>query len=142
MLLSLLLLTVTTNVMAQVPSYSLDDVPAGVDAWLVTYQNNMVREGPNHQLAYVQTGPNEQKVWFSIDVALKTQPGQPTLQTYYNRRYRASESSQWFWEFPNSQPLSGTRGFVESVLYSATPRYVDGQWGFAWSYIMYTVDQP
>jgi hypothetical protein len=28
------------------------------------------------------------------------------------------------------------------VLYSATPRYVDGQWGFAWSYIMYTVDQP
>lgn len=140
--LSLLLLVIATNVMAQVPSYSLDDVPAGVDAWLVTYQGNMVRLGPNHQVAYVQTGPNEQKVWFAVDNAVRSQqdqqgPGGP----YYNRRYRANESSPWFWEFANSQLVSGTRGFPDSVLYSPTPRYKD-QWGLTWSYIMYSVDQP
>lgn len=129
-----------TNVVAQVPSYSLGDVPAGVDAWWVTYQNNMVRVGPNHQLAYVQTGPNEQKVWFSIDSGLRTQPGQHVGGPYYNRRYRASEGSQWFWEFASSQTITGTKGFIDSVLYSPA-RYYD-QYGTAWNYIMYSVDQP
>jgi hypothetical protein len=143
LLLSLLLLSAAANLVAQVPSYSLDDVPPGTDAWIVNYQGNMYRSGPNHQLAYVQTGPNEQKVWFSIDWAPKPDPGRPgpTTGPYYNRRYRASESSPWFWEFASSQPLHGITGFIDSVLYSATPRYTD-QWGYTWSYIMYSVDQP
>jgi hypothetical protein len=143
LLLSLLLLSAAANLVAQVPSYSLDDVPPGTDAWIVNYQGNTFRSGPNHQLAYVQTGPNEQKVWFSIDWAPKPDPGRqgPQLGPYYNRRYRASESSPWFWQYASSQPLYGITGFIDTVLYSPTPRYTD-QWGYTWNYIMYSVDQP
>jgi hypothetical protein len=139
----LLLFLIASTAVAQVPSNSLDDVPPGVNAWVATYQGNLAPMGPNHQLAYVQTGPNEQKVWYTIDIGLNPDP--PSQQggpgAYYNRRYRANESSPWYWQYANSQPISGTVGFIDSVLYSATPRYTD-QWGYTWNYIMYAVNQP
>jgi len=131
------LILAATSAVAQVPSNSLDDVPPGYDAWLTTYYGGLVRFGPNHQLAYVQTGPNEQKVWFSIDVGLNAGMG----HSYYNRRYRADASSPWYWEFSLSQAIWGTTGFVDTVLYSPMPRYQDPS-GHAWNYIMYAVHQP
>jgi hypothetical protein len=139
--LSILILGATTAT-AQIPSNSLDDVPPGFDAWYIIYTLDAMRFGPNHQLAYVQTGPNEQKVWFSFDVGLQTDPNHPGPgHSYYNRRYRADASSPWYWQYSLSQAITGARGFIDTVLYSPFPRYQDPN-GVAWSYIMYTIDQP
>lgn len=137
-----LLCAVAIPAMAQVPSYAPDDVPAASNQWTVTYQNNLVRTRPNHQVAFVQTGPNEQKVWFSVDVALYFDPSYtgPAV-AYYNRRYRADANSPWYWQYTFSQPVSSITGFVDTVLYSPMARYHDAS-GQVWNYIMYTVNQP
>jgi hypothetical protein len=136
-----LLFFFTTSAFAQVPSYSPDDVPRGFDAYYVTYTGSEYRSGPNHQLAYVQTAVDEQKVWFSVDSGLKTDATHPgPNHSYYNRRYRGGDG-QWYWQYADSQPISGVIGFVDTVLYSDTYRYGD-PYGQSWKYIMYTVNQP
>src|SRR5205809_4652 len=71
-------------------SNSPDDVPAGAGARLLNYAGNMFYAPPNHLMAFVQTSPDEQKVWFSVDVGFD---GQTRSWNYYNRRYRANSSS-------------------------------------------------
>ena len=131
-----------SSAFAQVPSYSPDDVPRGSDAYYVTYTGSLYQSGPNHQLAYVQTSLNEQKVWFSVDSGLKTDATHPgPNHSYYNRRYRAAGDQPWYWQYAYSQPVSGVIGFVDTVLYSDTYRYGD-PYGQSWKYIMYTINQP
>jgi hypothetical protein len=139
----LILFFIAATVMAQVPSYSPDDVPPGVGAYRVTYTGSYYLSKPNHQVAFVMTGLNEQKVWFSIDTAMHADAShpQPSPGNFYNRRYRASSSSPWYWQYAQSQPVYGTLGFVDTVLYSATPKYQSPN-GQTWSHIMYTVNQP
>jgi len=135
-------LIATAAANGQVLSNSPDDVPPGEDAWIVTYQDVMTRTRPNHQVAFVQTGPNEQKVWFTFDVHLIVPAGTPTpTAAYYNRRYRANESSPWYWEYQYSPRITNITGFIDSVLYSATPKY-RGPGGVKYNYVMYTVNQP
>ncbi len=140
-----LLLFVSTSVLAQncpplgtpspVPSNSPDDIPPGSNAWLVNHNGQLYRGGPNHMIAYVQTGANEQKVWYSIDAH------GPRYFIYYNRRYRASATSPWNWEYQYSQPVTTFSAFVTSVLYSSTAKYKDNA-GVPHKYVMYLVYQP
>jgi hypothetical protein len=123
-------------------STSPDDIPPGATATYVNYYGATFHARPNHQLAFVQTGQNEQKVWFSIDIGLI---GVSRGSSYYNRRYRASESSPWYWQYSQSQPFSDPNnpiGFVNQVLYSATPKYTASPGGTLYKYVMYTINQP
>jgi hypothetical protein len=132
------------SAVAQVPSYSLDDVPPAAGAYRVSYTGSYFLSKPNHQVAYVETGINEQKVWFSIDMALQPDASHPEVAgpgSFYNRRYRSSPGSQWYWQYAQSQPIYGTIGFVDTVLYSDTPKYQSPN-AQTWNYIMYSVNQP
>src|SRR6476469_102195 len=73
-----------------------DDIPHAAGAYYIASDSHYFLGQANHVMAYVQTGPNEQKVWFSIN----NTPQYPNC--YYNRRYRADGSSPWYWEFAQS----------------------------------------
>lgn len=124
-------------------SYSPDDVPPASNEILINVSGQAFNGRPNHQLAYVQTGPNEQKVWFSIDVHFENYD---KGSVYYNRRYRANASSPWYWQYSYSIPITNPNppiGFVDAVLYSPTPRYGrQNVYTEQYKYVMYTVNQP
>ncbi|HKO56039.1 MAG TPA: hypothetical protein VJ276_09180, partial [Thermoanaerobaculia bacterium] len=94
----------------------------------------------NHQVAFVQTGPNEQQVWFSVDVAFDVTPN--PFGPWYNRRYRADANSPWYWQYSQSIPISGGGGFVDQVLYSPTPKYSSTPGATLYKYVMYGISQP
>ena len=123
-------------------SQSPDDIPPGATAALINVSGNTFYALPNHEVAYVQIGPNEQKVWFSVDVHfIDVNHG----SNYYNRRYRANESSPWYWQYSQSQPFSDPNnpiGFVAQVLYSDTPKYSAYSGGALYKYVLYTFYQP
>jgi len=128
-----------TLVSSPVLSNSLDDVPPLENAWLINDSGVAALAKPNHQLAYVQTGPNEQKVWFSIDLGYEFTG--PQWGVAYNRRYRADANSPWYWEFSTSKAVTSFSAFVNAVLYSPTAKYYD-QNGTPHKYIMFLVNQP
>jgi hypothetical protein len=107
----------------------------------MNYSGGSFYARPNHQVAYVQTGPNEQQVWFSIDVAFSGTPSWSD-NPRYNRRYRADASSPWYWQYNQSLPIAGPIGFVDSVLYSPTAKYSADPGGPLYKYVMYNVNQP
>jgi hypothetical protein len=145
----LLLLAFTIPAYSQCPtlvdspilSYSTDDVPGAEPAWLITDTGSYYRARPNHQVAYVQTGPNEQKVWFSLDVGVQDNTPGPNWGVFYNRRYRADANSPWYWEFSTSKSVTSFSAFVDAVLYSPTAKYYD-MYGIPHKYIMFLVNQP
>lgn len=57
-------------------------IPPTLNSIVKTYMNTLAPGTANHTLAYVQTGPNEQKVWFAVDRA----PGHTVV--YFNQRTR------------------------------------------------------
>jgi hypothetical protein len=123
-------------------SNSPDDIPAGAGARFMNYAGNMFYAPPNHNLAFVQTGANEQQVWFSVDVGFRDQPPPGRGWNYYNRRYRADASSPWYWQYSLSPAIADTGGFVNQVLYSATPKYSAYPGGPLYKYVMFVCNQP
>src|SRR5215213_11892847 len=76
-------------------SYSTDDIPpTNID--LPTDFGTTVKAQANHNIAYVQVGPNDQRVWFGVDA----NPG--FYRVFYNRRKRATVTSPWYWEYDYS----------------------------------------
>jgi hypothetical protein len=130
--------TCPTLVDSPILSSSIDDVPPAETGHVRTYSGTYVLEKANHWLAYVQTGPNEQKVWFSLDISF---PDSLVFPVYYNRRYRADSSSPWYWEFTYSKAVTSYAAMPNTILYSATPKYVDRN-GVAHKYAMYFDYQP
>lgn len=124
-------------------SYSPDDVPPASNLTFLDVGGQPFHPRPNHQTAFVQTGPNEQKVWFSLDVHFEHYD---SASIYYNRRYRADASSPWYWQYSQSIPVTNPVpqvGFVNAVLYSPTPRYSRRNvYTEKYKYVMYTVNQP
>ena len=117
-------------------SSGLDDIPATNDH-LLTYTGAHAAGTANHNMSFMQTSPNEQKVWFFTDNASLDHE-----HIYYNRRYRANSSSPWYWEFSVSPAVTSYGATAGAVLYSAAPRYVDTRTNTAYSYVMYQVVQP
>jgi hypothetical protein len=120
-----------------VPSYSPSDVPAtGFD--ILTYTGSHAKARVNHNHAYVQINDNEQRVWFAPDSNLH--------RTFYNRRYRAYPGAQWYWQYSVSPVVidfgPNTSTGPGSVLYSATPKYVDTRNNETYEYMMFIVNQP
>jgi hypothetical protein len=114
-------------------SSSPDDIPSTNDH-ILTYTGAHAAGRANHNMSFMQTGPNEQKVWFFTDNTSVDHE-----HVYYNRRYRANSSSPWYWEF-SASPAVGTA--FGDVLYSASPRYKDTRTNTLYSYVMYQVVQP
>ena len=120
-------------------SNSPDDIPAtGFN--ILTYTGAHTPARANHNVAFVQTGANEQKVWFAPDAA----PG--LHKCFYNRRYRADGSSPWYWQYSVSPQViefvAPASAGPSVVLYSPTAKYVDTRTSTAYKYIMYQVNQP
>lgn len=130
-----------TLVDSPVLSYSPDDVPGAENAWLVNDSGVYSLARPNHQVAFVQTGTNEQKVWFSIDVGYQDGTTGPNWGVFYNRRYRADANSPWYWQFSSSKAVTSFSAFVDAVLYSPTAKYYDFNY-IPHKYIMFLVNQP
>lgn len=130
-----------TLVDSPVLSTSPDDVPPAENAWLINDSGVAALARPNHQVAFIQTGPNEQKIWFSLDFGVQDNTPAPTWGVFYNRRYRADANSPWYWEFTNSKSVTSFSAFVDAVLYSPTAKYYD-QYGQPHKYIMFLVNQP
>jgi hypothetical protein len=116
-----------------VPSYSPDDIPAtNVD--IVTYTGAYAKAQANHNMAFVQISPNDQRVWFFVD------PGSAGPFTFYNRRVRDTETSPWYWSYSYSPAV--TVSGPSAVLYSPTPRYFDSASGSWYKFLMYQIQQP
>jgi hypothetical protein len=123
-------------------SSSPDDIPPAAGAYIIANDSHYFLGRANHVMAFVQTNPNEQKVWFSLNLG-----PQYYANCYYNRRYRADTSSPWYWEFSQSplvlafpvQPNDLWSSLViDTVLYSPTPKY--GYPGY--NYVMFSTYQP
>jgi hypothetical protein len=127
-----------TLVDSPVLSSSVDDIPTAENSNIKTYAGSYAQWHPNHVIAFLQTGANEQKVWFSVDIGFSNSL---PLPVYYNRRYRADSSSPWYWEFSYSKAVTSYATFVTSVLYSSTAKYVDPT-HTAHKYVMYSIWQP
>lgn len=123
-----------------VPSYSPDDVPKTNALDVITYTGSVVKGGVNHNFAFVEITPDDQRVWFGVDAAA----GPPL--TYYNRRVRDNASSPWRWLYSYSpaviQYVAPTSSGPGNVLYSPTPRYYDSVSQRSYKFIMYQVHQP
>jgi hypothetical protein len=123
-----------------VPSYSPDDVPK-INAWdTITYTGALVKPGVNHNFAFVEVTPNDQRVWFGVDATA----GTPL--TFYNRRVRDNESSPWRWLYSSSpaviEYVAPTSSGPGNVLYSATPRYYDSVSQHSYKFLLYLNHQP
>lgn len=118
---------------------SLDNIPPG-SGQIINYQGSYFSARANGRFAVVQTGENEQKVWFGADSA------PPDGRVYYNRRYRANSSSPWYWQYSTSITIidhGDSSTGPNTVLYSPTPKYKDNSWtGGTYKYLMYSVSQP
>jgi hypothetical protein len=90
-------------------------------------------------MGFVQTGPNEQKVWFTINSV----PHYTTV--YYNRRFRTSSTAPWQWAYAKSIAVSWFPNpgslVVNAVLYSPAPKYQRG-YSMTYKYAMYATYQP
>ena len=111
-----------------------DDIPAtGVN--VLTYTGSHAAARANTTFGFVQINTNDQRVWFSPDAS----PGLHKI--FYNRRYRADANSPWYWQFSVSPLIwdftSQASAGPSSVLYSATPRYVDTRNGESYEFIAY-----
>ncbi|HKO54548.1 MAG TPA: hypothetical protein VJ276_01650 [Thermoanaerobaculia bacterium] len=118
-------------------------MPPGAGARVLDYSGNFFNAPPNHLMAFVQTGPNEQMVWFTVCVAFRTQPVR--FFNHFNRRYRADANSPWYWQYSTSPAFSdpnGLPGFITQVLYSPTPKYSQYPGGPLYKYVMFFCDQP
>jgi hypothetical protein len=127
-----------TLVDSPILSNSPDDIPPAETGYELTYAGSYVLAKADHWVTFIQTGPNEQKVWFSLNVVY---PDYNAYPVYYNRRYRADGNSPWYWEFTYSKAITSWTNFPNAVLYSATPKYVDRN-GVAHKYAMYLDYQP
>lgn len=119
---------------------TLDSIPPG-SYTILTHTGVRAEVTANGRLAVVEMNDNEQRVWFGPD----TSPG--TGRIYYNRRYRATVSSPWYWQYSKSiqiMNLGGTSAGPNSVLYSATPKYQDANDAShpLYKWVMYLVSQP
>lgn len=117
-------------------SPSADDIPSTNDH-ILTYTGAHAAGRANHTISFIQTGPNEQKVWFFTDNASLDHE-----HVYYNRRYRADSSSPWYWQYSVSPAVLSYGAAADAVLYSPTPRYVDTRTSTAYKYVMYQIIQP
>jgi hypothetical protein len=122
-----------------VVSNSPDDIPpTNID--IITYTGAIVKARANHNIAFVETGPNEQQVWFGVDA-------NPSLaRCFYNRRVRDTTTGQWTWRYNRSPEViryqTPTSGGAGAVLYSPTAKYRDPATGTLYKYVMYQVVQP
>jgi hypothetical protein len=120
-------------------SNSLIDIPATNDN-ITTSGGGTAKARVNHNFAYVEITPNDQRVWFSVDT------GTDLHRTYYNRRTRNSASAPWKWQYSYSPAVieypSPSTVNVTSVLYSDTPKYFDTVTGTAYKFLMYQNYQP
>jgi len=119
-------------------SNSPDDIPA-TNTDVLTYTGAYAKLGANHNFAFVEFNSNEQRVWFAPD---------GTAGVFYNRRYRADANSPWYWQYSvspvvtNQNHADPSSGGPTSVLYSATPKYVDNRNGEVYEYLMVQNWQP
>jgi hypothetical protein len=120
-------------------SYSLDDIPR-TNVPLTIHNGTTVMARANHNVAYVQVTLNDQRVWFGVDA----NPGM--YRTFYNRRTRATLTSQWKWDYAYSPAVmthaSPSSNIPGAVLYSSTPKYYDTVSQQYYSYVMYESFQP
>ncbi|HXI11664.1 MAG TPA: hypothetical protein VNM92_03350 [Thermoanaerobaculia bacterium] len=112
------------------PSYDLADIPPSETGI-----------GPNLNIAYVDFGPRDQRVWFGVDSV----PGTPKI--FYNRRYRTPFSTDWYWEFNPSPKVvdlssSGASGGMGDVIYRSTAPFFNPNDGQMYPFIMYNIVQP
>ena len=147
-----LLLSAAPTVLAQQPvclpgfpqespvvSNSPDDIPrTNVD--IITYTGSIVKAQANHNIAYVEISPNEQKVWFGVD-------GNPGMRRiFYNRRLRDPMTLQWTWRYAYSPEVirydNPTSTIVSAVLFNATEKYRDTTTNTLYKYVMYSIFQP
>lgn len=120
-----------------VPAPTIDSVPRAVDQ-IITYTGTYVNAPANGGMAIVELNGNEQQVFFGVDA-------DPSVRTYYNRRYRADASSPWYWQYANSvllMDLGATSAGPATVLYSPTGKYRDDGGFTQYKYLMYLVSQP
>lgn len=117
-----------------------DNIPPASGAYLLDYNSNYFEGRANHVMGFVQTGPDEQKVWFTIN-------SDPHFtRVFYNRRYRTSPTGPWMWAFSKSVrvldlPSPGS-AVVDAVLYSPTPKYGLGSPSTLYKYMMFITYQP
>src|SRR5258708_37938385 len=98
-------------------SSAADDIPHTGDH-ILTYTGAHAAGPANHNISFIQTGTNEQKVWFFTDnTSLDHQ------HVYYNRRFRANSSSPWYWQYSVSPAVLPYGAASDAVLYSPTPKY-------------------
>jgi hypothetical protein len=120
------------------PSYFSDDIPA-TDITITT-ATGTAKARANHNIAFIEVGPNEQKVWFGVD-------GNPGLhRVFYNRRTRATSSAQWYWDYKVSPAVityaPGNSNVPGGVVYSPTARYYDSASGRYYKYMLFESFQP
>jgi hypothetical protein len=122
-----------------VVSNSLIDVPATNDN-ITTSSGGTAKARVNHNFAYVQISPFDQRVWFSVDT------GTDLHRTYYNRRTRTVSDPTWRWQYSYSPAVieypSPSTVNVTSVLYSDTAKYYDTASGAYYKFVMYQNYQP
>lgn len=115
------------------------DVPRANNALLYDYQQNWFEGKQNHVMAFVQTGPDEQKVWFTVNSV----PHYTTV--FYNRRFRTSSTAAWQWAYAKSIAVTSFESpgsaVVNAVLYSPTAKYRAGG-ATGYKYVMYSTYQP
>jgi hypothetical protein len=122
-----------------VVSNSPDDIPAtNID--IITYTGAIVKARANHNIAFVEIGPDEQRVYFGSDA-------NPSLaRCFYNQRLRNTVTGQWTWRYAYSPEViryqTPTSGGAGAVLYSPTAKYRDPTSGILYKFVMYQVVQP
>jgi hypothetical protein len=122
-----------------VTSYSPDDIPAtNID--IVTYTGSWAKARANHNIAFVEISPLDQRVWFGVDAS----PG--LYRGFYNRRVRDYVGGPWRWLYSYSpqirtfqQPSSAGPA---SVHYSDTAKYRDPATGLYYKFLMFEGYQP
>jgi len=120
-------------------SSSPDDIPP-TDVDITTYTGATAKGRANHNISYVEIGPNDQRVWFGVDAA----PG--LFRTFYNRRVRANSLSPWQWQYSSSPVVieyqAPASAGPATVLYSSTAKYRDTTTSNLYEFLMYQVFQP
>lgn len=118
-----------------------DDIPRAEGAWLLTYNGSWFEGKQNHVMGFVQTTPDEQKVWFTVNSTPHY------TRVFYNRRYRTSSTAPWQWMYSKSVKIldlpSPGSAVVNAVLYSPTAKYRPGTGGSTlYKYAMFITYQP